>query len=214
MKSLASLPNVLEKPDKVQGNWRIRHFKNDHPITLELACGKGEYTIELARRFPSRNFVGVDIKGARLWRGAKRALALNLKNAMFLRIKIDDITEFFANSEVDEIWLTFPDPYPKSTRGNRRLTSPKYLDLYRQILRPHGFIHLKTDNPSLYFYTLDVLRLQGVVLTAFEDVHSQNLCDDTLAIQTTYEKRFLAKGVTIKYLKFSLNQAGPAPNDP
>jgi len=204
MKKLAGLPNVLEKPENVKGRWISEYFRNDHPITLELACGKGEYTIELAQRFPNRNFVGVDIKGARLWRGAKRAIALNLHNAAFLRIKIDDITDFFSEGEVDEIWLTFPDPYPKSTRGNSRLTSPKYLELYRRILKRGGVIHLKTDNSILFSYTLDVLQSEGKVHSAFEDLYSQNVGDGVLSIQTTYEKRFLARGVPIKYLKFSL----------
>ena len=204
MNSLSSFQNVLEKPGKIKGRWRADYFKNGHPITLELACGKGEYTIELAQRFPNRNFIGVDIKGARLWRGAKRALALNLNNAAFLRIKIDDITDFFSEGEVDEIWLTFPDPYPKSTRGNSRLTSPKYLELYRRILKPGACIHLKTDNPILYFYTLEVLQSQGTLHSAFEDLYSRIIGDEVLSIQTTYEKKFLTKGVPIKYLKFSL----------
>lgn len=204
MQSLLAFPNVLEKPGNVKGRWHSGYFRNDHPITLELACGKGEYTIELAQRFPNRNFIGVDIKGARLWRGVKRAIALNLHNAAFLRIKIDDITDFFEESEVDEIWLTFPDPYPKSTRGNSRLTSLKYLELYRRILKPSGVIHLKTDNAILFSYTLDVLQSEGKVHSAFENLYSQSDGEEVLSIQTTYEKKFLAKGVPIKYLKFSL----------
>lgn len=204
IQSLSVFPNVFEKPQNIKGRWRADYFKNENPITLELACGKGEYTVELARRFPQRNFIGVDIKGARLWRGAKRAMELNLRNAAFLRIKIDNITDFFAEREVDEIWLTFPDPYPKSTRGNRRLTSPKYLELYRRILRPGGVIHLKTDNPILYFYTLEVLQTEGTVHVAFENLYSNPNGDPLLTIQTTYEKKFLTEGVAIKYLKFSL----------
>ncbi len=204
LESLSSFPNVLEKPQTIKGRWRADYFKNENPITLELACGKGEYTIELARRFPNWNFIGVDIKGARLWRGAKRAMELNLHNAAFLRIKIDNIIDYFAEREVDEIWLTFPDPFPKSTRGNRRLTSPKYLELYRRILKPGGVVHLKTDNPVLYFYTLKVLQTEGMVHLALADLYSTQNDDPILAIQTTYEKKFLAEGVAIKYLKFSL----------
>jgi tRNA (guanine-N7-)-methyltransferase len=203
LESLSSFPNVLEKAQTIKGRWRADYFKNENPITLELACGKGEYTIELARRFPQQNFIGVDIKGARLWRGAQRALELNLRNAAFLRIKIDNIIDYFAEREVDEIWLTFPDPFPKSTRGNRRLTSPKYLELYRRILKPDGVIHLKTDNPVLYFYTREVLQSEGMVQVAFEDLYSTQNGDPILTIQTTYEKKFLAEGVAIKYLKFS-----------
>lgn len=188
----------------MRGRWLANYFQNDNPITLELACGKGEYTLELARRFANRNFVGVDIKGTRLWRGAKQALEQNLINAAFLRIKIDDIADYFGEGEVDEIWLTFPDPYPKSTRGNNRLTSPKYLESYRRVLKRGGLIHLKTDSSILYSYTLDVLQSAGLVHTAVEDLYSQDDGDEILAIQTTYERRFLANGVAIKFVKFSL----------
>jgi tRNA (guanine-N7-)-methyltransferase len=205
MHSLAAFGNVIEGATNFRGQWAACYFKNDFPITLELACGKGEYTIALAQRFPNRNFIGVDIKGVRLWSGAKRAAELNLKNAAFLRIKIDRISDCFAENEVDEIWLTFPDPYPKHRRGHHRLTSARFLNMYQKILKPGGLIHLKTDEAILYEYTQAVVKsVGGKVHEAVDDLYAQSHDDDLQTIKTTYEAKHLVRGDTIKYVKFSL----------
>ncbi len=205
MHSLAAFANVIEGVPNFKGQWAASYFKNDFPITIELACGKGEYTIALAQRFPNRNFIGLDIKGVRLWSGAKRALALNLKNAAFLRMKIDQISDCFAENEVDEIWLTFPDPYPKHRRGHHRLTTARFLKVYRTILKPGGLIHLKTDDPVLYEFTMAAVKSEGGrIHEAIDDLYAQSHDDDVLTIKTTYEAKHLARGDTIKYVKFSL----------
>jgi tRNA (guanine-N7-)-methyltransferase len=213
-----SFPNVYENFDAkhpkltatagvevdLKGRWAAEHFRNDNPITLELACGKGEYTLELARRYPQRNFIGVDIKGARIWRGAKTALEEGLANAAFLRTRIECIDHFFAPAEVAEIWITFPDPFLRKSKANRRLTSSFFLDRFRQILRPGGLIHLKTDEPLLYEFTLETLanRSDYKLLYHHTDIYSQPLAYPELDIQTFYEKQHLAAGKTIKYIRF------------
>ncbi|MDX1406982.1 MAG: tRNA (guanosine(46)-N7)-methyltransferase TrmB, partial [Saprospiraceae bacterium] len=141
----------------LKGVWSTRHFGNDHPLTLELGCGKGEYTVELARRYPHRNFIGVDIKGARIWKGATRSSQQGISNAAFLRTRIECIAHFFGPGEVEEIWITFPDPFPRDSKVNRRLTSPNFLHRYRQLQRPGGLVHLKTDDPGLYVFTLETI---------------------------------------------------------
>src|SRR5574341_2560269 len=158
---LSTFSNTFQNPAGMKGNWNKLYFKNDHPIILELACGKGEYTLELAKRFSGRNFIGVDLKGARLWRGAKTALEQNLTNVAFLRIPIEKITEYFAQNDVEEIWITFPDPFPRKGKAKKRLTSPRFLNLYRQILRPWGLVHLKTDDLNLFEYTREILKGEG-----------------------------------------------------
>ena len=194
-----------EESEKPRGRWREDVFENDRPIILELACGKGEYTVELARRHPDFNFVGVDIKGARLWKGAKRALDRQLDNVRFLRIYIDHLDEYFGPDEIEEIWITFPDPYPKWSDRNKRLTSPKFLEIYKKVLREDGVIHLKTDSDSLFEFTRKVLEQEECrVLDLVEDIYSDRPKDPLLSIKTYYEKMHLEEGKTIKYVKFRL----------
>ena len=191
----------------LSGKWQSNHFQNRNPITLELACGRGEYTIALAEEYPQRNFIGVDIKGARIWKGAKIALAKKLANAAFLRTRIELITAFFAPEEIDEIWITFPDPFLKKGKSNRRLTAPRFLDAYRKILRKGGIVHLKTDEGILYDYTLEVLAedAQTKILYKDDDIYSKPLPIAELSVKTYYEKMHLEKGKTIKYIRFTIH---------
>lgn len=201
--------NVVEPSkeiyQKIKGKWGADFFKNDNPITVELACGRGEYTVGLARMFPKRNYVGVDIKGDRIWKGSTTALAENLQNAGFLRTHILHIESFFAPAEVDEIWLTFPDPRPRKRDIKRRLTSPRFMEMYKRILRPGGYVRLKTDNTRLYEYTLEEVRLRTDVanLEYTADVYSSDLENECFGIKTRYEQEFSEKGEKIKYLRFS-----------
>ncbi len=179
-----------------------------NPVVLELGCGKGEYTVGLAARFPENNYIGIDIKGARMWRGAKTANDQHLTNVAFLRTRIEFISSFFVESdEVDEIWITFPDPHPGEKNSNKRLTSPWFLNRYRLFLKDKGLIHLKTDNTELYNYSKKVVlhnKLQLVEST--NDLYSENFSDDILSIQTHYEKLFLKDGLKINYLTFRLDK--------
>jgi len=198
--------NVLEYPENMQGKWN-EFFKNNNPIVLELACGKGEYTTGLAQMYPHKNFIGVDIKGNRLWVGAKFSLNNNLQNVAFLRTQIDKINQYFKHGEVDEIWITFPDPQLRLSKANKRLTHPKFLRLYQQILKVAGRIHLKTDSPDLYFFTKMVIKLYGLKeIIDYNNVYKvENLSDD-LEIKTHYEKLDIAKSATIFYLCFTLTE--------
>ena len=202
-----SLVGVGMQEVDLKGRWQEAHFKNGNPITLELACGGGEYTVALARQFPDRNFIGVDVKGNRIWKGAKKALEEGLSNAAFLRTRIEIIDHFFAPGEVDEIWITFPDPFPRSSKVNRRLTSPFFLEKYRQILRPGGFVHLKHDDPDFYRFTLDTIAADPrcTLLYADDDIYAHPLPYPELGIQTLYEKMHLEAGKTIKYARYTLN---------
>ncbi|GAA4099676.1 tRNA (guanosine(46)-N7)-methyltransferase TrmB [Mucilaginibacter panaciglaebae] len=198
--------NVLQldagKPYK--GAWSKELFKNDNPVVLELACGKGEYTVNLARLFPDKNFIGIDYKGNRIWRGAKTAIEDGVNNVAFLRIQIENLLDYFAPGEVDEIWITFPDPQPQLSREKKRLTSPRFLEKYKVLLRPGGFVNLKTDNDGLYAYTaekIDELSLKEHVNTA--DLYHSEFADEVLSIKTYYEKKYLADNKNINYLKFS-----------
>ena len=187
----------------LKGEWRSRFFHNDNPIVLELGCGKGEYTVELAERFPDKNFIGIDIKGARIWTGATRAEREGLKNVAFLRTNIELLPEFFAAGEVDEIWITFPDPQMKKVR--KRLTSSRFLDVYRKVAKPGALIHLKTDSPFLYTYTTALIDLNGITPKVREaDLYGGGYDDPILAIKTFYEQQWLSRGKTIKLLKFRL----------
>lgn len=191
------------------GKWREKVFKNNHPIVLELGCGKGEYSVGLGKAFPDKNFIGVDIKGARFWFGAKEALKENLNNVIFLRTQIELIQHFFAKDEVDEIWITFPDPQIKYKRTKHRLTNPDFLDRYRQFLKPDGIVHLKTDSEFLHGYTLGLLQgLNCEILTAHHDIYgAPEYCPDTpllREIKTYYEELFSSKGKTITYIKFKI----------
>jgi tRNA (guanine-N7-)-methyltransferase len=218
---LLALPNVYENfnPDQpeltagygqivdLRGQWRSTHFNNAAPLTLELACGRGEYAIALGELYPARNFIGVDIKGARIWKGAQAAMQKQLFNVAFLRTRIEQIMYFFAEAEVDEIWITFPDPFLRNSKVNRRLTSPAFLDRYRKMLRPGGLIHLKTDDPTLYEFTLLVLRDYpgATLLYADEDIYAQELPLPELEVKTYYERMHLAEGRKIKYVQFRVD---------
>ncbi len=192
----------------MKGCWNEKHFKNEQPITLELACGKGDYTVGLAQLYPERNFIGVDVKGARMWRGARTVHEMELPNAAFLRTRIELIAEFFDEGEVDEIWITFPDPFPKERHVNNRLTSPLFLERYRKILRKGGKIRLKTDSDSLYAYTCEEMPslYSGVeLLEKYDDIYNDfEELPAELAVKTYYEKMHLAEGKTIKYVVFTL----------
>ncbi len=189
----------------IKGKWHADFFKNENPIVLELGCGRGEYTIELAKRYANKNFIGIDRKGARMWKGCKQSVEEKMENVAFIRSQIQYIPNFFAENEVSEIWLTFPDPQPKRSKVNKRLTASYYLDIYRQILRPGGCIHLKTDNKQLFDFTLEVIeKLDYIILEKIEDIYALKVANLDLDIQTYYEKMWLEQGLTIYYLKFCM----------
>ncbi len=195
-------PEGLQKP---RGRWNKKIFRNENPVTLELGCGKGAYTTTLAQLHPERNYIGIDIKGARLWKGAMRAENKKLDNVRFLRIYIDHLLEYFAADEISEIWITFPDPYPRAGDRNKRLTSPQFLEMYQKILQPQGFIHFKTDDASLFEYTLrSIESFGGTVLKHYNDVYRQDRGETALSIQTSFEKKHLANGRAIKYCELVL----------
>ena len=203
--AIKSFPNVLQYPPGMQGNWK-NFFKNEHPITLELACGKGEYTINLAVMFPDKNFIGIDYKGNRIWRGAKTALEDGVNNVAFLRIQIELILDYFVPGEIDEIWITFPDPQPQLSREKKRLTSPRFLDKYKLLLSPGGCVNLKTDNDGLYGYTLEKITDTGLNLhVKTEDLYNSAFANEVLCIKTYYEKKYLKANKNINYLKFSFD---------
>lgn len=196
---------VLGKDHPIKGHWHEKVFKNQNPIVLELGCGKGEYTIALSQRYPDKNFIGVDIKGARLWKGAKYATDNVLPNVAFLRTRIEFITSLFAENEVSEIWVTFADPQPNKPK--KRLTSHQFLAKYKTFLKPDGIIHLKTDSILLHESTLEVIREGGhKLLEANNDIYApeSHVAEEITSIKTFYESQFLAKGMPITYLKFVL----------
>lgn len=198
--------NLLDDNVEIKGNWGKSLFNNDKPIVLELGCGKGEYSVGLARRNPDVNYVGVDIKGARLWRGAKDSNELGMKNVGFLRIRIDYINSCFAENEVDQIWCTFSDPqlgHRKSIK--KRLTSPRFLSRYQKLLKDGGKVHLKTDDPVLYAYTLDVVKHNNLnLIHNIPDVYDGDYSDIVPQIVTYYESKWLKEGRTIRYVCFQL----------
>lgn len=209
---METFDNVFQYPFAVverdgfplKGRWKSDFFKNDNPIVLELGCGKGEYAVGLARRFPEKNYIGVDIKGARMWTGAKSAVKEGISNVAFLRTNIELITRFFEPGEVSEIWITFPDPQMKKVR--KRLTSSRFLDLYREILVADGIVHLKTDSPFLYTYTDALVKLNNMPTEVnTSDLYHSDIVDDILEIKTFYEQQWLDRGLTIKYIKFHLD---------
>ncbi len=211
--AIKTFPNVLQYPQGMQGKWSA-FFGNNNGITLELACGKGEYTVALARQYPHRNFIGVDLKGNRIWAGAKKCLEEGIKNAAFLRTQIEKITDYFAPGEVREIWITFPDPQLRLSRAKKRLTHPRFLRLYQQVLTPGGLIHLKTDSPHLYRFTRLVADIYGLpVLEDYDNVYAQQHIDDELKIKTHYESLDIAGSNTVHYLKFCLPAALPPEKD-
>lgn len=196
---------LQEQGFDMKGHWNEQFFHNNNPIVLELGCGKGEYAVGLARRYPDKNFIGVDIKGARMWSGASAAVKENISNVAFLRTHIELITHFFAPGEVSEIWITFPDPQMKKTR--KRLTSTRMLDLYRHILKENGIIHLKSDSPFLYTYTRAMVEAnQFPVLLDTADLYNSGVDDEILGIKTFYEQQWLERGKSIKYIKFVLEE--------
>lgn len=198
--------DLLNETFSLKGNWAASLFGNNHPVVLELGCGKGEYTVDLARKYPDRNFVGIDIKGARLWRGAKTALEEGLPNVAFLRIQIELLEYCFASNEVDEIWITFPDPQIKFKRTKHRLTNQEFLDRYRKILKPNGFVHLKTDSEFMHGYTLGLLHGLGEEIAyAHHDIYgSTGAPEEVTGIQTFYESQYLEQGKKITYIRFKL----------
>ena len=206
---LDTFANVLQYPPDMAGRWHAL-FKNNNPITLELACGKGEYAVGLAQLHPSRNFIGVDQKGNRIWTGAKKALALELQNVAFLRAQIDGLLHFFGKEEVAEIWITFPDPQLRISKDKKRLTHPKFLRLYQHILVPGGKIHLKTDSPHLYRFTKRVIELyQGTLLEDTDNLYAQPTLSAELQLKTHYEGLDIAGSNRVHYLCFTLPQALP-----
>lgn len=192
----------------LKGNWRKLFFKNENPIILEIGCGKGEYTVGLAQHNANKNYIGIDIKGARMWNGASKALKEKLNNTAFLRTKADLLNYSFDKDEIDEIWLTFPDPQLRSSKQNKRLTSQKFLSLYSKFLKKNAVIHLKTDNLTLFKYTLDVIEehKHNLIYASF-DLYSEASFIEARQIKTYYENMFTEQGLSICYLKFNLNDA-------
>lgn len=212
---MKSFSNVFEPDTReaktgkqpLKGKWKENYFRNSNPIVLELGCGKGEYTVGLSLKFPLKNFIGVDIKGARIWSGAKIAFENKIPNALFLRTRIEFINSFFSEDEVDEIWITFPDPFPRRRDAGKRLTSPVFLNAYRTFLKNNGIIHLKTDKTELYNYTQKIVRNNNLeMIMATNDLYSANIENEILSIRTYYENMFLRKGTKINYLSFRLDK--------
>ncbi|HRW63149.1 MAG TPA: tRNA (guanosine(46)-N7)-methyltransferase TrmB [Bacteroidales bacterium] len=199
----ASFDEVFQKDYKLKGNWNKDFFKNQNPLVLELGCGKGEYTVGLAKLNTGANYIGIDIKGARMWRGARTAKDDNMQNVAFVRTRIDLINSFFAPEEVSEIWITFPDPQPK--KSHKRLTSSRFLGYYQKFVKNDGIINLKTDSAELYAYTKEVIAINKLeVLADTDNLYQSSLVDDVLSIRTFYEQQFLGKGKPITYLRFKL----------
>ncbi|PVH25698.1 tRNA (guanosine(46)-N7)-methyltransferase TrmB [Sphingobacterium corticibacter] len=206
---VATFKNVvqLDAGKDYKGQWAKEFFGNDKPIILELACGKGEYTVNLAKLFPQTNFIGVDFKGNRIWRGAKTALEEGIDNVGFLRIQIESILEHFAENEISEIWITFPDPQPQDSREKKRLTSPRFLEKYKIILKNDGIMHLKTDNDGFYAYTLEQIAAANMPVTKeTTDLYVSDLVDEVLSIKTYYEKKYLADDKNINYVQWQFPQ--------
>lgn len=191
----------------LKGQWNKKVFLNDHPVVLELGCGRGEYTVELAQRYSEKNFIGVDIKGSRIWRGAKTSTENKITNVAFLRIRIELIEKFFSQNEISEIWLTFPDPQLRGNKENRRLSSPDFLEKYKRLLLHGGLLHLKTDSGEFFNYSLKVLKKEkGELLYFTTDLYQSLIRNIDLTIQTTYEKMFRAEAKPICYLCFSFEK--------
>lgn len=206
---LKTFPNVLQFPEGMAGNWNT-FWKNNNPLILELACGKGEYAVGLGKLYPDKNFIGIDLKGNRIWVGAKKALQQNLTNVAFLRTQIDQVSSYFAADEVEAVWITFPDPQLRKSKAKKRLTHPKFLRLYQQFLIPGGLIHLKTDSPDLHTFTKLVINLYNCTLhTDYDDTYKQADVPEDLRIKTHYESLDIAGSNRIHYLCFSLPKKLP-----
>ncbi len=202
--AIKTFTNVLEYPQHIKGGWH-NFFKNTNPLILELACGRGEYTVGMAQLFTHQNFIGVDVKGNRMYIGAKKCLDDKLTNAAFLRTQIEKISEYFDPAEVSEIWITFPDPQLRVSHAKKRLTHPRFLRHYLQILKPGGFVHLKTDSPNLYLFTKHVAELYGLhIVEDYDDVYAQPTAGAALQIKTHYESLDIAQSNKIFYLRFTL----------
>ncbi len=203
-----SREEVVGNEFPLKGNWNTTFFKNDNPIIIELGCGKGEYSVGLAERFPDKNFVGIDIKGARFWRGAKTAVDTGMHNVAFVRTQIELIDHIFSAQEVDEIWITFPDPQIKYKRTKHRMTNSNFLKLYQQILKPEGVVNLKTDSEFMHGYTLGLLHGEGhEVLYANHNVYrNEGAPEEVIGIQTFYEKQYLEINKAITYIRFKIKK--------
>lgn len=202
--------DVYKKDHLLKGKWSEEFFKNYLPIVLELGCGKGEYAINMAKKIPNKNFIGIDIKGARIWKGARIVEEMELKNICFIRTRIELINSFFSKAEISEIWLTFPDPQKKKSREKKRLTNPRFLNSYKEFLTPEGIIYLKTDNHYLFQYTLDIIKKNKLeLLYSTPDLYSADISDENLQIKTFYEKRFIEEGEKITCLSFRLTNNKP-----
>lgn len=200
-----SFSEVNQNDHPIKGCWNRDFFKNDYPIVLELGCGKGEYTVGLAESDSPKNYIGIDIKGSRMWKGAKYALDNGLKNVGFLRTHIEMIDQFFGENEVSEIWLTFPDPQMKKVR--KRLTSTRFIQLYRKFLKPGGIVHLKTDSNFMYRYTVEMAKTNSFgIISNCNDIYASAKIDRALEIKTYYEKQWIARGIPIKYISFIPHQ--------
>ncbi|MBN3581874.1 tRNA (guanosine(46)-N7)-methyltransferase TrmB [Algoriphagus aestuarii] len=201
-------PNVIQAGkeifETIKGNWNKIQFQNENPIVVELACGRGEFTVGLGRVFTDQNFIGVDIKGSRIWKGSSTATAEGINNVAFLRTQIELLDDFFAEEEISELWITFPDPFPRDGDEKRRLTSPRFLEMYKPLLKSNGTVHFKTDNTGLFDYSLALFQeREDINLLGYtHDFYSSEWKDDHLGIQTRYEEMFSEKGEKIKYLKF------------
>ncbi len=207
MKALPSFETVVQHPEKYRGTWNKNYFKNNNKITLELACGKGDYTIALAEKYPGQNFIGIDLKGARLYIGAQKAQNQNLKNAAFINTNIQNLADIFGPEEISEIWIPFPDPYPKVSKAGKRLVSHGYLALYQQIIDKDCHIHFKTDDDPLFRYALaSIESFHGEIVHSLKDIYEQQLENENITVQTTYEKRHLQSGKKIKYICFTLKK--------
>ena len=210
---LKELPNTFQPSIEnlkagfpLKGNWKRDFFRNQNPIILELGCGKGEYSVGLAKKYSGVNFIGIDIKGARIWSGAREAYDQEMKNVAFLRIPIDFIDYCFDKNEIDEIWITFPDPQLKTKRVKKRLTHPNFLYLYSKILKKDGIIHLKTDSQRLHLFTLETIEeCKHILFDVTSNLYSDTVKRDNLDLKTYYERKFLEKGKSITYIKFALN---------
>lgn len=201
---IKTFPNVLEYPKNMQGKWK-QFFKNEQPLVLELACGRGEYTVGLSQLYPQQNFIGVDVKGNRMYIGAKKTLERNVPNAAFLRTQIEMLPDYFEQGEVSEIWITFPDPQLRTSKAKKRLTHPRFLRLYQQVLKQDGCIHLKTDSPALFNFTKLVIDEYGLeLLDASEDIYADPALNEALKIKTHYESLDIAQSKKIFYIRFRL----------